>query len=159
MSFLNKKRERKEPLLITIGKIQGENSLEYYYISDSINSGGNNKIKISLNESSNHEQKNEESTTVIKKIIIDQAQDIIPKQNNPPVNFVPKLEPVKIPEVAKWFNLDDIHDIERASMPEFFNGKYPSKTPEIYKKYRNFIINLYRQSPNTYLTATTIFIR
>ena len=153
MSFLNKKRERKEPLLITIGKIQGENSLEYYYISDSINTGGNNKIKIALNESSNHEPKNEEST-VIKKIIIDQAQDIQPKQNNPQINYMPKLEPVKIPEVAKWFNLDDIHDIEKASMPEFFNGKYPSKTPEIYKKYRNFIINLYRQSPNTYLTAT-----
>ena len=153
MSFLNKKRERKEPLLITIGKIQGENSLEYYYISDSINTGGNNKIKIALNESSNHELKNEEST-VIKKIIIDQAQDIQPKQNNPQINYMPKLEPVKIPEVAKWFNLDDIHDIEKASMPEFFNGKYPSKTPEIYKKYRNFIINLYRQSPNTYLTAT-----
>ena len=153
MSFLNKKRERKEPLLITIGKIQGENSLEYYYISDSINTGGNNKIKIALNESSNHEPKNEEST-VIKKIIIDQAQDIQPKQNNPQINYIPKLEPVKIPEVAKWFNLEDIHDIEKASMPEFFNGKYPSKTPEIYKKYRNFIINLYRQSPNTYLTAT-----
>ena len=153
MSFLNKKRERKEPLLITIGKIQGENSLEYYYISDSINTGGNNKIKIALNESSNHEPKNEEST-VIKKIIIDQAQDIQPKQNNPQINYMPKLEPVKIPEVAKWFNLDDIHDIEKVSMPEFFNGKYPSKTPEIYKKYRNFIINLYRQSPNTYLTAT-----
>ena len=153
MSFLNKKRERKEPLLITLGKIQGENSLEYYYISDSINTGGNNKIKIALNESSNHEPKNEEST-VIKKIIIDQAQDIQPKQNNPQINYMPKLEPVKIPEVAKWFNLDDIHDIEKASMPEFFNGKYPSKTPEIYKKYRNFIINLYRQSPNTYLTAT-----
>ena len=153
MSFLNKKRERKEPLLITIGKIQGENSLEYYYISDSINTGGNNKIKIALNESSNHEPKNEEST-VIKKIIIDQAQDIQPKQNNPQINYIPKLEPVKIPEVAKWFNLDDIHDIEKVSMPEFFNGKYPSKTPEIYKKYRNFIINLYRQSPNTYLTAT-----
>ena len=153
MSFLNKKRERKEPLLITIGKIQGENSLEYYYISDSINTGGNNKIKIALNESSNHEPKNEEST-VIKKIIIDQAQDIQPKQNNLQINYMPKLEPVKIPEVSKWFNLDDIHDIEKASMPEFFNGKYPSKTPEIYKKYRNFIINLYRQSPNTYLTAT-----
>ena len=73
MSFLNKKRERKpDPLLITIGKIQGDNSIEYYYISDSINTGGNNKIKIALNESSNHEPKNEEST-VIKKIIIDQA--------------------------------------------------------------------------------------
>ena len=155
MSFLNKKRERKpDPLLITIGKIQGDNSIEYYYISDSINIGGNNKIKITLNESStNHEQKNEDST-VFKKIIIDQPQEMPNRQILPPQNFVPKLEPVKIPEVAKWFNIDEIHEIEKVSLPEFFNGKFPSKTPEIYKKYRNFIINLYRQSPNTYLTAT-----
>jgi len=31
----------------------------------------------------------------------------------------------------------------------------PSKTPEVYKKYRNFIINLYRQNPRYYLYSTT----
>ena len=150
MSFLNKKRERKsEPLLITIGKIQSDSSIEYYYISDSLHPGSN-KIKISLNEPSPTEPKNEDSPTVLKKITIDQPKEIIPKQTN----FIPKIEPIQIPETAKWFNLEDINEIEKVSLPEFFNGQYPSKTPEIYKKYRNFIINLYRQSPSIYLTAT-----
>ena len=156
MSFLNKKRERKsEPLIITIGKLQTENSLEYYYISDSLHQGGN-KIKIALNESSPPEQKNTDSPnspTVLQKITIEQPHEILPKKNNTQ-NFAPKVEPIKIPETASWFNLEEIHEIEKTSLPEFFNGKYPSKTPEIYKKYRNFIIDLYRQNPSIYLTAT-----
>ena len=159
MSFLNKKRERKaEPLLITIGKSQLEDSIEYYYITDSLHTG-NNKIKITLNESSHpepkkeNEKEKEDSPTILKKIIIDQPQEKIPKQNINS-NFIPKLEQVKFPESAKWFKQEEIHDIERNSLPEFFNGKYPSKTPEIYKKYRNFIIDLYKQNPSIYLTAT-----
>ena len=156
MSFLNKKRERKsEPLIITIGKLQTENSIEYYYISDSLHQGGN-KIKIALNESSPPEQKNTDSPnspTVLQKITIEQPHEILPKKNNTQ-NFAPKVEPIKIPETASWFNLEEIHEIEKTSLPEFFNGKYPSKTPEIYKKYRNFIIDLYRQNPSIYLTAT-----
>ena len=156
MSFLNKKRERKsEPLIITIGKLQTENSLEYYYISDSLHQGGN-KIKIALNESSPQEPKNPDSPnspTVLQKITIEQPHEVLPKKNNTQ-NFAPKVEPIKIPETASWFNLEEIHEIEKLSLPEFFNGKYPSKTPEIYKKYRNFIIDLYRQNPSIYLTAT-----
>ena len=156
MSFLNKKRERKsEPLIITIGKLQTENSIEYYYISDSLHQGGN-KIKIALNESSPPEQKNTDSPnspTVLQKITIEQPHETLPKKNNTQ-NFAPKVEPIKIPETASWFNLEEIHEIEKTSLPEFFNGKYPSKTPEIYKKYRNFIIDLYRQNPSIYLTAT-----
>ena len=153
MSLLNKKRERKaDPLIITIGKIQNEDSMEYYYIGDSLHTGGN-KIKITLNnDTSQPEIKNDDSPNIFKKIVIDQAQEIVPKQNSS--NFAPKIEPVKIPETAKWFNMEEIHDIEKISLPEFFNGKYPSKTPEIYKKYRNFIINLYRKNPTIYLTAT-----
>ena len=156
MSFLNKKRERKsEPLIITIGKLQTENSLEYYYISDSLHQGGN-KIKIALNESSPQEPKNSDSPnspTVLQKITIEQPHEVLPKKNNTQ-NFAPKVEPIKIPETASWFNMEEIHEIEKLSLPEFFNGKYPSKTPEIYKKYRNFIIDLYRQNPSIYLTAT-----
>jgi len=156
MSFLNKKRERKsEPLIITIGKLQTENSLEYYYISDSLHQGGN-KIKIALNESSPQEPKNSDSPnspTILQKITIEQPHEVLPKKNNTQ-NFAPKVEPIKVPETASWFNLEEIHEIEKLSLPEFFNGKYPSKTPEIYKKYRNFIIDLYRQNPSIYLTAT-----
>lgn len=37
------------------------------------------------------------------------------------------------------FDLEKIHSTEKESLPEFFQGK-PSKSPEIYKKYRNFIV-------------------
>ena len=51
--------------------------------------------------------------------------------------------------------MDSIHEIEKDSLPEFFNGRFPSKTPHTYKEYRNFMILLYRQNPNAYLTATS----
>lgn len=50
--------------------------------------------------------------------------------------------------------MNEIHQIERDSLPEFFNNQKPSKTPEIYKKYRNYILELYRQNPRCYLTQT-----
>ena len=34
--------------------------------------------------------------------------------------------------------------LEKRNMPEFFNGKNMSKTPEIYLSYRNFMIDTYR---------------
>lgn len=53
--------------------------------------------------------------------------------------------PVILPShAAEWFSLDSIHDIEKDSIPEFFNGRFPSKTPQIYKEYRNFMVLLYR---------------
>ena len=56
---------------------------------------------------------------------------------------------------ADWFSMDDIAEIERQSLPEFFRGVYPSKTPTSYIEYRNFMISLYRASPTQYITATT----
>lgn len=60
-----------------------------------------------------------------------------------------------LPTCAQWFKFDEIHEIEMKTLPEFFCGKYPSKSPEIYKEYRNFIINLYRENPNSFLSATS----
>ena len=163
MSLLHKKRDRKsEPLVITLGKLNEG----YYYISDTL--GGGTKIKIPLVESTSKkdhikidieeetsEPKKSEPTTVLQKIIIDQTPEIPNNNaNNQIISKVKELEQIKIPESANWFKMEEIHEIEKKSLPEFFNGKYPSKNPEIYKKYRNFIINLYRQSPTIYLTGT-----
>ena len=63
--------------------------------------------------------------------------------------------PYVIPSCSQWFDFDRIHEIEYESLPEFFWGKYPSKTPESYKEYRNFMIKLYRENPSGYLSATT----
>ncbi|TPX51807.1 hypothetical protein SeLEV6574_g00034 [Synchytrium endobioticum] len=39
-------------------------------------------------------------------------------------------------------------------LPEFFNGRNKSKTPQIYKDYRDFMVNTYRLNPVEYLTVT-----
>lgn len=49
-----------------------------------------------------------------------------------------------IPSCSAWFNIEKVHEIEMNSLPEFFCGKFPHKTPENYLNYRNFIIKLYR---------------
>lgn len=61
---------------------------------------------------------------------------------------------VRIPAHARWFRTDAIHDIERRSLPEFWNSRGESKTPLVYKKYRDFMIDVWRQSPERHLTAT-----
>ena len=64
-----------------------------------------------------------------------------------------------IPSIAaEWFSMDEISQIEKDSLPEFFNGKYPSKTPQVYKEYRSFMIQLYRQNTSAYLSATSTYI-
>lgn len=49
-----------------------------------------------------------------------------------------------VPSYAAWFDYNAIHSIEKRGLPEFFNGKNRSKTPEIYLAYRNFMIDTYR---------------
>ncbi|CAG8495686.1 7288_t:CDS:2 [Ambispora gerdemannii] len=65
-----------------------------------------------------------------------------------------QTQEVIIPSYAAWFDIAKIHEIERKSLPEFFNSKNKSKTPSIYKDYRDFIINTYRLNPSEYLTVT-----
>ncbi|EGG13574.1 myb domain-containing protein [Cavenderia fasciculata] len=60
------------------------------------------------------------------------------------------------PSNCTWFKMSEIHDIERLQMSEFFNGRTPSKTPEVYKEYRDFMINTYQQNPHQYLTFTAV---
>lgn len=59
-----------------------------------------------------------------------------------------------MPGYTNWFKNDEINDIEKRALPEFFSGKYPSKTPEVYKQYRDFMINTYQQNPHQILTVT-----
>ena len=63
---------------------------------------------------------------------------------------------IVLPSYASWFDLSSIHKIEKESLPEFFNGFNKNKTPEIYRKYRNFMVNTYRLNPNDYLSFTAV---
>ncbi|BFI43154.1 hypothetical protein AXG93_1865s1280 [Marchantia polymorpha subsp. ruderalis] len=62
----------------------------------------------------------------------------------------------RIPSHAGWFSWSKIHNIERRSLGEFFDGKSLSKTPKIYKEYRDFIINKYREKEQRLLTFTEV---
>ncbi|XP_069501944.1 SWI/SNF complex subunit SMARCC1 isoform X2 [Ambystoma mexicanum] len=75
---------------------------------------------------------------------VDSGEDNVTEQTNH----------IIIPSYASWFDYNCIHVIERRALPEFFNGKNKSKSPEIYLAYRNFIIDTYRLNPQEYLTST-----
>ncbi|KAJ3003820.1 hypothetical protein HKX48_001549, partial [Thoreauomyces humboldtii] len=68
--------------------------------------------------------------------------------------LVPQSQEIIIPSYSAWFNMSRINDTEKRSLPEFFNNKNKSKTPSVYKDYRDFMINTYRINPSEYLTVT-----
>ncbi|XP_030451623.2 SWI/SNF complex subunit SWI3A isoform X2 [Syzygium oleosum] len=67
-----------------------------------------------------------------------------------------ELDLYTIPIHSSWFSWDEIHDTERAALREFFDGSSISRTPKIYKDYRDFIINRYREDPSRRLTFTDV---
>ncbi|KAF9622320.1 hypothetical protein IFM89_031123 [Coptis chinensis] len=70
--------------------------------------------------------------------------------------YEPDQELYTIPSSSGWFTWDDIDETERQSLKEFFNWSSISKTPKIYKEYRDFIINKYREDPKRRLKFTEI---
>ncbi|KAG5359885.1 SWI/SNF complex subunit SMARCC2 [Yarrowia sp. C11] len=79
-----------------------------------------------------------------------------PVPRNAVPDYIPQAHTIVIPSYASWFNVNRIHSIEKKSIPEFFNQRNNSKTPEVYKRYRAFMINTYRLHPTEYLTVTAV---
>ena len=71
-------------------------------------------------------------------------------------NLQRQTHTIVLPSYSSWFDLSKIHPIERESLPEYFQNSNKAKTPEIYMKYRNFMINCYRLNPNDYLSYTSV---
>lgn len=69
-------------------------------------------------------------------------------------NLTEQTHHIIIPSYASWFDYNSVHAIERRALPEFFNGKNKSKSPEVYLACRNFMLDAYRLNPTEYLTAT-----
>lgn len=61
---------------------------------------------------------------------------------------------IMLPSYATWFDMHNVHGVEKKAVPEFFNGRNRSKTPAVYKDYRDFMVNTYRLNPVEYLTVT-----
>ena len=157
---LNKKRQRPiSPLTITIGKLPHD---KYYYITDSLsNKNPNTKIKISMLDLKDDKQqiilKEHEEEKNATLDVLNMDPQILRGELPKIINSIEKneTENIYLPISASWFNMDNIHEIEMKTLPEFFVGKYPTKTPAIYKNYRNFIINLYRENSSSYLSSKT----
>ena len=179
-NLINNKRERDaKSIIITIGKSEDN----FLYLGDTLSE--RSKIKIPLDELTSRENfisgpypgtaetpevKKEKSE---KRSVKPEPSDSISVEENKgdtlssaglPAEEPPLLaklaeknsrQPIILPTCAQWFKFDEIHEIEMKALPEFFSGKFPSKNPEIYKEYRNFIINLYRENTNSFLTATS----
>ncbi|GEQ70883.1 hypothetical protein JCM33374_g4563 [Metschnikowia sp. JCM 33374] len=106
-------------------------------------------VKLEKVNSSDMDQEREES-------------DDVSHQDSQPVDInaddktrIRQSHAIVIPSYASWFNMKKIHQIEKDSLPEFFETSHPSKSPVIYADYRNFMINAYRLNPNEYLTLTS----
>ncbi|KUL87019.1 hypothetical protein ZTR_05690 [Talaromyces verruculosus] len=69
-------------------------------------------------------------------------------------HLVSQTHAIILPSYSTWFDMHQIHPIEKKAMQEFFNGRNRSKTPAVYKDYRDFMINTYRLNPIEYLTVT-----
>lgn len=61
-----------------------------------------------------------------------------------------------IPSYTSWFSWQSIHEVERLSLREFFDGSSITRTPRIYKEYRDFIITSYREDPTRMLSFTEV---
>lgn len=98
------------------------------------------------------DKKTEEEVQIInlqqrRKELEDEAKQYLAKQTRP----------VIIPSFASWFDMNTIHEIEKRSLPEFFNNPESRyKKPEVYKEFRDFMINSYRLNPIEYLTVTSV---
>ena len=69
-------------------------------------------------------------------------------------HLISQTHSIILPSYSTWFDMHKINPIERKALPEFFNNRNRSKTPAVYKDYRDFMINTYRLNPVEYLTVT-----
>lgn len=69
-------------------------------------------------------------------------------------HLISQTHSIILPSYSTWFDMHAVNNIERKALPEFFNNRNRSKTPAVYKDYRDFMINTYRLNPVEYLTVT-----
>jgi SWI/SNF related-matrix-associated actin-dependent regulator of chromatin subfamily C len=62
-----------------------------------------------------------------------------------------KTKPVLVPMHSSWFDPDEIHDIEKRSLPQLLST---DEECVLYKKIRNKIFQAFQDEPHTYLSIT-----
>lgn len=78
---------------------------------------------------------------------VDDAADEQPGQTKSSVeasarsHLASQTHAIILPSYSTWFDMHTIHSIEKKALSEYFNGRNRSKTPAVYKDYRDFMIN------------------
>jgi len=62
---------------------------------------------------------------------------------------------MEAPRASFWFDDSSIHVIEKRSLPEFFEGKSEELSPELYKTYRDKMIDLWKNNSREFLSIST----
>lgn len=94
------------------------------------------------------------STEEIKTI---NYEDEAQKLEDKAFRFLAKqTHPIVLPSFASWFDVSGIHEIEKRSLPDFFDDSSRYKSAKSYRDTRNFMVNTYRLSPYEYLTITAV---
>ncbi|XP_023343822.1 SWI/SNF complex subunit SMARCC1 [Eurytemora carolleeae] len=99
-------------------------------------------------KSKNDEEDEEDLTADMEDPVPENSISEVKTESQPAKGIFP------VPSYSAWFDYNSLHAVEKRNLPEFFNGKNMSKTPEIYLSYRNFMIDTYRLNPTEYLTST-----
>ncbi|KAJ7269952.1 SWI/SNF complex protein [Mycena rebaudengoi] len=138
------KRSELEPLTSTdIGNLQSED-----WSSSRAENGGRVRLLKGADDEGDSDNDNDDEDPAqleaTRLRLEDQARKYLAAQTHE----------VIIPSYSAWFDMAKIHPVERRALPEFFNSRNRSKTPAIYKDYRDFMINTYRLRPMEYLTVT-----
>ena len=60
------------------------------------------------------------------------------------------------PQLASWYAPGKVHAVEKRALPEFFLGRFASKTPANYIQIRDAMIGAWRRAPTKYVTATSL---
>lgn len=103
---------------------------------DAVMGEGDDKKDANADGAETDKDKKEERQATARSHLIDQTHAII------------------LPSYSAWFDMNEVHDLEKKALPEFFNSRNRSKTPAVYKDYRDFMVNTYRLNPAEYLTVT-----
>ncbi|RZC05257.1 SWI/SNF complex subunit SWI3B [Glycine soja] len=61
---------------------------------------------------------------------------------------------IVVPSYSRWFSWDSIDECEVRHLPEFFESA--SKSPRVYKYYRNSIVKYFRYNPTRKITFTDV---
>ncbi|KAK6257302.1 hypothetical protein QUC31_000761 [Theobroma cacao] len=61
---------------------------------------------------------------------------------------------IHVPSYSRWFSWEKIDACEVRFLPEFFDGRSPSKSPSVYMYYRNSIIKQFRENPSRKISYT-----